>query len=185
MGDEQSRPFKEANNSEPSETSSKGHEMDLGRQRELNTQETVTSTMSSANAHTLIVSDNNVISEILELILSNAGISSEREWSLTKGCELARSGRFQVVVTTSDLADGTWKLLVDLAGRYRPGFVVIVVADAFDARQWADALDGGLFDILDASHELWKVGEIVTRALWAAYLEGAGPQPILPSQIYA
>ena len=139
--------------------------------------------MSSAKAHILIVSDNNVISEVLEVILSNAGISSEREMSVTKGCELARSGRFQVVVTTSDLVDGTWKLLVELAGRYRPGFVVIVVADAFDARKWANALDDGVFDILDASHELWKVGEIVTRALWAAYLEGAGSQPISPSHV--
>lgn len=154
--------------------------MDLGEPRELNTREAETPTMSSANAHILIVSDNNVISEILELILSNAGISSERVRNIANGCELARSGRFQVVVTTSDLVDGTWEVLAELAGRYRPGFVVIVVANAFDARKWADALDFGVFDILDASHELWKVGEIVTRALWAAYLEGAGPQPILP-----
>ena len=39
MGDERSHPLKEANNSETGETSSKGHAMDLGRQRELNTRE--------------------------------------------------------------------------------------------------------------------------------------------------
>ena len=88
-----------------------------------------------------------------------------------------------MVLTTSDSPDGRWRPLTDLANRHRPGFVLIVVANAFDARSWADAFDEGVFDVLDASHELSKAGEIAKRALWAAYLEGAGPQPLVASHL--
>lgn len=138
---------------------------------------------SLAGSRILIVSDNDALSELLEVILLRAGLASERVRNLADGCEFARSGRFQVVLTTSDSPDGRWRPLTDLANRHRPGFVLIVVANAFDARSWADAFDEGVFDVLDASHELSKAGEIAKRALWAAYLEGAGPQPLVASHL--
>jgi PleD family two-component response regulator len=135
-----------------------------------------------AKARVLIVSDDDAMPESLEMILRDAGVSSERVTSMTAGCESARSGRFKVVVTISVLSDGTWKRLTDLASHHRPGFAVIVVATAFDFKKWAAALADGAFEVVDSVNELPRVGEAVKRALWAAYLEGVGPFPDLASQ---
>jgi DNA-binding NtrC family response regulator len=122
----------------------------------------------------LIVSDNDSIAERLARAFSEAGFIWERATSITAGCESARSGRFQVIVTTPLLGDGSWRRLVDIAAHYDFGFVVILVASAFDIQEWAEALEYGAFDVLDALHELPRVGEFAKRAAWAAYLKGAG-----------
>ena len=93
------------------------------------------------------------------------------------GCEFARSGRFQVVVTSPTLRDGSWKRLVDIDSHYRPGFVVVLLGTNFDLNEWGQALEDGAFEVLDAIQELPKVAEVARRALWAAYLKGAGLRP--------
>ena len=47
----------------------------------------------------------------------------------------------------------------------------------FDLRERAVALNEGVFDVLDAMCEQPKAVESTKRALWAAYLKGAGPDP--------
>ena len=125
----------------------------------------------------LIVSENDSITERLAVALSEADLPWERARSITAGCEAARSGRFQVILTTPLLGDGSWRRLVDIASHYDLGFVVVLVASTFDCNQWAEALEDGAFDVLDALHELPKAAEFAKRALWAAYLKGAGPNP--------
>jgi DNA-binding NtrC family response regulator len=125
----------------------------------------------------LIVNDDDTISKDLELILLHAGFVSERVRSMKSGCEAARSGRFQVVVTSPVLCDGSWKRLAYVDSRYRPGFVIILVASSFDLNEWGQAVTDGAFEVLDALHELPQVAEVARRALWAAYLKGAGPRP--------
>ncbi len=132
-------------------------------------------------ARILIVCDDDSITERLNITFREAGFISECAKSMTAGCEFARSGRFQVVVTTPVLGDGSWRRLVDIASHYGLGFVVLLVASTFDFNQWAEALEGGAFDVLDALHELPKAAEAAQRALWAAYLKGAGPYPEAPS----
>ena len=63
-----------------------------------------------------------------------------------------------------------------MATYYNLGFVVILVASKFDLEEWAEALEYGAFDVLDALHELSKVAESAKRAAWAAYLKGASPR---------
>jgi ActR/RegA family two-component response regulator len=125
----------------------------------------------------LIVCDDDSITERLSLAFGEAGLISECVKSITAGCESARSGRFQVIVTTPLLRDGSWRRLVDIAAYYDSGFVVILVATTFDIQEWTEALGYGAFDVLDALHELPKAAEIAKRAMWAAYLKGAGPEP--------
>ena len=121
----------------------------------------------------LIVSENDSIVERLARDLSEADFIWERARSITAGCESARSGRFQVIVTTPLLGDGSWRRLVDIAAHYDAGFVVILLATTFDIQEWTEALEYGAFDVLDALHELPRVAESVKSAAWAAYLKGA------------
>ncbi len=126
-------------------------------------------------ARILIVCDDDSIIQRLSNIFRGAGFVPECAKSITAGCASARSGRFQVVVSTPDLSDGSWRRLVDIANHYDLGFRVVLLARTFDLTQWAEALEAGAFDVLDALHELPKAVEVAKRALWAAYLKGPGP----------
>lgn len=124
-------------------------------------------------ARILIVSENDSLAERLGLALSQANFVWERTRSMAAACKAARSGQFPVMFTTPLLADGSWRQLVDIAAHSDSGCVVILVASTFDIQEWAEALEYGAFDVLDALHELGRVGECVERAGWAAYLKGA------------
>src|SRR6267378_3463012 len=128
-------------------------------------------------ARILIVCDDDSETERLKTILQKAGIASEYTRSITAGCEAAKSGRFQVVVSTPLLRDGSWRRLTDIANHYDLGFEVVLWARNFDLAEWVEALKDGAFDVLDAMCEPPKAAEATRRALWAAYLKGAGPSP--------
>src|SRR5216683_2287997 len=119
-------------------------------------------------ARILIVSDDNPDTERLKDVLREAGFVSECARSITEGCEAAKSGRFQVVVSTPRMWDGTWRRLIDIANH-------------FDLLEWTEALKDGAFDVLDAMCEQPKAVESTKRALWAAYLKGGGPNPRVTS----
>jgi DNA-binding NtrC family response regulator len=125
----------------------------------------------------LIVSDDDSMAERLKNVLSEAGLLSESAKSITAGCELARSGRFQAVITTPVLTDGSWRRLVEIASHFDLGFEVVLAASTFDQNDRAVALKDGAFDVLDTLHELLKAAEVTKCALWASYLKGAGPCP--------
>jgi DNA-binding NtrC family response regulator len=135
----------------------------------------------SDKARILIVCDDDSIAQRLNIALQEAGLGSERAQSMTVGCALARSGRFQVVFTIPVLGDGSWRRLADIASQYDLGFVVILVATNFDFSQCTEALEAGAFDVLDPMHELPKTAEAARCAFWAAYLKGAGPDPEVAS----
>jgi len=128
-------------------------------------------------ARILIVCDDNSDTDRLKTVLQEAGFVSECAKSLTAGCEAAKSGRFQAVVSTPLLTDGSWRRLTDIANYYGLGFEVVLWARNFDLAEWVEALKDGAFDVLDAMCEPSKAVEATRRALWAAYLKGAGPNP--------
>jgi DNA-binding NtrC family response regulator len=123
----------------------------------------------------LIVCDDDSDAEQLNTALRETGFHMECAKSLSAGCEAAKSGRFQVVVSTPLLRDGSWRRLADIAYHYDLGFVVVLWARRFDSTEWAEALDQGAFEVLDATCEQPKAAEVARRALWAAFLKGAGP----------
>jgi DNA-binding NtrC family response regulator len=125
----------------------------------------------------LIVSDDDCDMERLKTLLVEAGFSPECTKSIAGGCDAAKSGRFQVVVATPLLRDGSWRRLTDIAYHYDLGFEVVLWAHNFDFVEWTEALNQGAFDVLDAVSEQPRVAETARRALWAAYLKGAGPNP--------
>ena len=126
-------------------------------------------------ARILIVCDDNSDTDRLKGVLGEAGFVSEWARSITEGCEAAKSGRFQVVVSTPRMWDGSWRRLTDIANHYDLGFEVVLWARSFDLLEWTEALKEGAFDVLDAMCEQPKAVEATKRALWAAYLKGAGP----------
>jgi DNA-binding NtrC family response regulator len=131
----------------------------------------------SEKARILVVCDDNSITARLKIAFEEAGFDSEVVRSMTEGCAFARSGRFQAVFTTPVLRDGSWRRLAELATQFDLGFVVVLVASGYDFNQCAEAVRGGAFDVLDPMHDLPKTAEAARCALWAAYLEGAGPCP--------
>ena len=128
-------------------------------------------------ARILVVCDDDCDTDRLETVLQEAGFVSECAKGLAAGCEAAKSGRFQVVVSTPLLRDGSWRRLTDIANHYDLGFEVVLWARNFDLAEWVEALKDGAFDVLDAMCEPPKAVEATRRALWAAYLKGAGPNP--------
>jgi len=128
-------------------------------------------------ARILIVCDDNSDTDRLKTVLQEAGFVSECAKSLTAGCEAAKSGRFQAVVSTPLLRDGSWRRLTDIANYYGLGFEVVLWARNFDLAEWVEALKDGAFDVLDAMCEPSKAVEATRRAVWAAYLKGAGTNP--------
>src|SRR2546421_11832485 len=132
-------------------------------------------------ARILIVCDDDSDTDRPKAVLQEVGFVSECAKSLSGGCEAAKSGRFQVVVSTPLLRDGSWRRFTDIANHYDLGFEVILWARTFDLAEWGEALKEGAFDVLDAVCELPRAVEAIKTALWAAYLKGAGPNPRAPS----
>jgi DNA-binding NtrC family response regulator len=130
-----------------------------------------------AGSRILIVSDDDSETRQLRTMLSEGGFAFDCAKSLRAGCEAAKSGQFQVVISTPMLRDGSWRRLVDIANHSDLRFEVVIWARSFDLREWAEALENGAFDVLDAVYEQSRVVEATKCALWAAYLKGAGPNP--------
>ena len=53
-----------------------------------------------------------------------------------------------MVLTATDLPDGAWVDVLELARQCSPGTEVIVTDPWADARFWADALNRGAYDLL-------------------------------------
>jgi len=132
-------------------------------------------------ARILITCEDQFTRELLTKVLQEAGLISESARSMTEACGVAKSGRFQVVISTPTLSDGSWERLISIAHHFDLGFEVVLWARNFDLMEWSEALREGAFDVLDATRELPKTAEVMKRALWAAYLKGAGPHPELTS----
>jgi len=127
-------------------------------------------------ARILIVCDSDSEAERLRNAFPKGKIFLECVRSITEGCDAAKSGRFQVIFSSPLLMDGSWRRLVDIAIHYDLPFEVVLWARNFDLSEWAQALNEGAFDVLDSVHERQKVAEVTKRALWAAFLKGAGPR---------
>ncbi len=122
----------------------------------------------------IICDDSNA--EQLKNTFRQAGVVTETANSMTAGCEYARSGRFQAIVSKPSMGDGSWRRLFDIAKHDDLGFEVVLLAHNFDLTEWARALDAGAFDVLDTLGELPRAAEVAKGALWAACLKGAGPR---------
>ncbi len=133
----------------------------------------------------LIVCDDDIETRRLRALLSESGFSPDCARTVTTGCEAAKSGQFQVVLTTPQLKDGSWRRLTDIANHYDLHFEVLLWAHNFDLADWAEALDYGAFDVLDAVYEQARVVEATKCALWSAYLKGASPNrtPVQPHMV--
>ena len=146
----------------------------------MQTQEQIRSGLQSNipdGARILIVCDDDSDRGRLRGLLFEAGFALDCAKSIATGCEAAKSGQYQVIVSIPRLRDGSWRRLTDIANHYDLPFEVVVWARNFDLREWAEALDNGAFDVIDAVYDQPRVVEATKGALWAAYLKGAGPMP--------
>lgn len=128
----------------------------------------------------LVVTDDDPLAKTVHEILRCDGLVTEQARNLLEALEAARSGQFPVAITTPRLTDGSWKRLVWTAHHVRPRFSVIVLAKTFSLREWAQALDDGAFEVIDALSELPKMTEVVRHALLTEYLLGERPDLQIP-----
>jgi len=124
----------------------------------------------------VLIAGDDPSAEQLEAALIGIGIASKTAKSMTEACECVRSGRFQAVFSKPLLHDGSWRRLIEIANHYDLGFEVVLVAHDWNLAAWTEALNEGAFDVLDSMDEKTRVTEVTKRALWAAYLRGAGPR---------
>jgi DNA-binding NtrC family response regulator len=122
----------------------------------------------------LIVGDHANSDEIVAT-LHDAGIESKTAKSMTEACECVRSGQYQAILSKPLMNDGSWRRLIDVAHHYDLGCEIVLVARDFDHATWAEALNDGAFDVLETLSSQMGAAEVTKRALWAAYLKGAGP----------
>jgi DNA-binding NtrC family response regulator len=116
-------------------------------------------------AQILIVSENDSDTGRLQTAFRDAGLTSEVAKSITAGCELAKSGRFEVMFCRPGLGDQSWRRLIDTADRYDLSFEIVLFTRTFDLNEWGDALQVGAFDVMDALYDLPKAAEVAKRAL--------------------
>jgi DNA-binding NtrC family response regulator len=145
-------------------------------EQEVNETQSFASTIAKVpeGVRILIACEDQSTTERLNSIFREAGLISESVRSMTEACGSAKSGQFQVVVSTPTLSDGSWLRLIGIARHFDLAFEVVLWARNFDLLEWSEALKDGAFDVLDATRELPKAAEVIKRALWAAYLKGAG-----------
>ncbi len=100
------------------------------------------------------------------------GTKSRHEASL-----LLREHRVAVVVSDSDLNDGTWKdVLTDLKSVPNPPRL-IVTSDLADERLWAEVLNYGAYDVLVKPFHPAEVLRIVSAA-WRDWKQEADRAPV-------
>jgi DNA-binding NtrC family response regulator len=75
-----------------------------------------------------------------------------------------RQELYPVILTDTDLPDGHWPDVLDLAHRESPASQVIVTTRFADARLWIDALGRGVFDLLVQPFYAREVRRILASA---------------------
>lgn len=118
----------------------------------------------------LIVSENDLETDELKSVLFDAGLASESTRTITTACEWAKAGGFQVIFSSCCLEDGSWRRLIDLAHHYDLSFEVILIAHNISHKEWAEALQLGVFDVLDVVSDLRRVAAVARSAVGADYL---------------
>jgi DNA-binding NtrC family response regulator len=123
----------------------------------------------------LIVCERDADTDQLKGVFRQAGLAAESTDNMAAGCELARSGRFGVVFSTTHSAEGSWTRLIAVASRHRLAFEIVLLARDFDLNQWGEAMQLGAFDVLDVLRDLPDAAEVAQHALSAAYLRRFRP----------
>ena len=122
-------------------------------------------------AQILIVSENDSDTGRLQSAFQDAGLTSEVAKGIAAGCELAKSGRFEVMFCKPGLGDQSWRRLIDTARRYDLSFKIVLFTRTFDLNEWGDALQVGAFEVMDALYDLPKAAEVAKRALGGTFPE--------------
>jgi DNA-binding NtrC family response regulator len=124
----------------------------------------------------LIVCDNEADTDALGCVLREAGLACERVRHIAAACELARCGGFQLVFTSPFLEDGSWRHLIDLAHHHELGFEIVLLGRTFSDKEWAQALQEGVYDVLDVLTDLPRAAQVAKSAAGADYLRRFRPR---------
>ncbi len=116
-------------------------------------------------ARILIVCETDSDTDLLQILLREAGLESESADNMTAGCESARSGRFGVIFSTPFTGEGSWKSLIEVADEHSLSYEIVLLARTFELDQWAEAMQMGAFDVLDLVFDLPRAARQVAQIL--------------------
>jgi DNA-binding NtrC family response regulator len=88
-----------------------------------------------------------------------------------------RGNRFRVVLTEAQLADGTWRDVLDLARKLPHPVEVVVTHPWADAGFWAEAINIGAYDLLAQPFERMEVRRVLSGACGAPSLRSSVALP--------
>jgi DNA-binding NtrC family response regulator len=128
-------------------------------------------TRARDTARILIVCDSESDTERLKTVFQEAGLSSENTNNIMAGCELVKSGRFDIVFSAPLPGGGSWTRLIDVANQYDLNFEIVLLARTFDLNEWAEAMQVGAFDVFDVLCDLPKAAVTAQHALGVGYLK--------------
>lgn len=112
----------------------------------------------------LLVSDGNQSLESLGVLLKALGIEVRISRTCAEAARLLEQTRPELIFTTIEHADGTWRDVITLAGKAVAATNVIVVAKSHDVRLYIAAMDCGAFDYMLPPFESESVAHIVRVA---------------------
>jgi len=112
----------------------------------------------------LFVSPNREDATVLSRMLGSVAVSVEYAPDVKQARVKMRGRSYPVILTESNLADGTWVDVLDLAHRITPQSEVIVTNRNADARFWAEALNLGAYDLIAQPFATGEVQRILGNA---------------------
>jgi DNA-binding NtrC family response regulator len=129
----------------------------------------------------LIACDDDSVVEQLRINFRAANFNFESTKSFRAACRYVDSSWFDVVFTAPLLCDGAWQQLLEFARSRDSGLPFVVMARAFDIRDWDESMKSGAFDVLDIVEEMPRAAEVARQAYSTAILSVAPFSSLRPN----
>lgn len=110
------------------------------------------------------VSGSAQIRRAIDALLTRAGWSCRHVENCEEALKTVKATGARVVVTDTDLSDGTWRDLVDAARQQADPPAVVVTSRHADEALWTDVIEHGAFDLVSVPGESGEFLRVVRLA---------------------
>ncbi|MCC6587008.1 MAG: response regulator [Bryobacterales bacterium] len=121
-------------------------------------------TVEKSEVSVLGVSGSVQVRRAINLALTQAGWSCRQVDNCTEALKTIEATGARVVVTDTNLSDGTWRDLVDAARQQPDPPAVVVTSPHADEALWTDVIEHGAFDLVRVPGESTEFLRVVRLA---------------------